>query len=430
MSEGRRAVDPASDTGTAAGGASPPALSNDLARLRIPEAERRRARKRRPRWPFVLGGLILLAVALSFLLRPAEVRVASARAGGGTPATEGGSLLTANGYIEARHQASVAARTTGRLAEVFVEEGDSVAADEVVARLIDDDQRVLLLQAEANVGLARARLDQAAANETEAVRRAERRATLLSQRVESAEEAEAAETAAVLARAERAAAAASLRVAEAGREVARLELDKTKITAPFAGVVLRKDAEIGEIVGPIMTSNTARAGAVVTIADLSTLEVGVDVGESYIARLAVGGAADVVLDAHPEVHFPAAIRTIYPSADRDRATIPVRVAFTQTDPRIRPDLGAKVTFLERSVTGEIRVIPKTLRVPRAAVRDRDGERIVWVVREGRLLANVVTLGEAAGDEVAVLSGLSEGDQVLLDGVRVPREGQRVRVAQD
>ena len=407
-----------------------PARATDLSRLRIPEAERRRARRRRPRWPFIVGGLVLLAVALAFLLRPADVRVATARTGGGTPAEEGGALLTANGYVEARHAASVAARTTGRLAGVFVEEGDAVAAGQVVARLIDDDQRVLLLQAEANVGLARARLDQAAANEAEAVRRAERRTALLAQRAQSTEEAEAAETAATLARAERAAAAASLRVAEAGREVARLELDKTKITAPFAGVVLRKDAEIGEIVGPIMTSNTARAGAVVTIADLSTLEVGVDVNESYIARLAVGGPADVVLDAHPEVHFPAAIRTIYPSADRDRATIPVRVAFIQTDPRIRPDLGAKVTFLERAVKSEIRVIPKTLRVPRAAVRERNGEPVVWVVREGKLLANVVTLGEATGDEVAVLSGLSEGDQVLVDGLRAPRDGMRVRVVQD
>jgi len=402
----------------------------DLGRLRISEAERHRARNRRPRWPWVLGGLILVVVLLTLFTRPATVQVATARAGGGTPADEGGALLTANGYVEARHAASVAARTTGRLAEVFVEEGDSVSAGEVVARLIDDDQRVLLLQAEANVGLAKARLEQARAGAAEATRRAERRAALLSQKVESAESAESAETAAATARAEVAAAEAALRVAEANREAARLELDKTRITAPFAGVVLRKDAEIGEIVGPIMTSNTARAGAVVTIADLATLEVGVDVNESYIARLAVGGPADVVLDAHPELHFPATIRTIYPSADRDRATIPVRVAFTQTDPRIRPDLGAKVSFLERPVAGGIRVMPKTLRVPRAALRERGGETIVWVLREGKLRANVITPGESTGEEVAVLSGLSEGDQVLLAGVRAPRDGQRVRVAQD
>ncbi|MBM4063472.1 MAG: efflux RND transporter periplasmic adaptor subunit [Planctomycetes bacterium] len=402
----------------------------DLGRLRISEAERRRARRRRPRWPWVLGGAILVVALLVLLTRPATVQVSTARAGGGAPTEEGGALLTANGYVEARHAASVAARTTGRLAEVLVEEGDSVSGGEVVARLIDDDQRVLLMQAEANIGLARARLEQAKANAAEAARRAERRATLRSQNVESAENAEAAETAAATAQAEVAAAEAALRVAEANRAAARLELDKTKITAPFAGVVLRKDAEIGEIVGPIMTSNTARAGAVVTIADLGTLEVGVDVNESYIARLAVGGPADIVLDAHPELHFPATIRTIYPSADRDRATIPVRVAFAQADPRIRPDLGAKVSFLERPVAGGIRVIPKTLRVPRVALRERDGETIVWVLREGRLRANVVTLGDSAGDEVVVLSGLTEGDQVLTSGLRAPRDGQRVRVAQD
>lgn len=396
----------------------------DLSRLRIDESARRRPRKRR--WPFVLLGLIVLAVTLSVLLRPSQVVVASVRPGGNTPADAGGPVLTANGYVEARHQASVAARTTGRLASVFVEEGDRVDSNQVVARLIDDDQRAVLAQAEANLALARARLEQAKVQEADSKRRAARRTALQADKLLSDEEAQAAETAAAAARADRLSAEASVQVAQAAVESARLELEKTRVTAPFAGAVLRKDAEVGEIVGPIMTSNTARAGAVVTIADLRTLEVGVDINESYIARLSLGQAADVVLDAYPEVHFPGEIRAIYPSADRDKATIPVRIRFVVEDDRIRPDLGAKVTFLERRSTAEIVTVEKTVTIPASAVRPRNGETIAWVVREGKVEPVVVSVGQAKEGNVPVISGLNEGDQVVVQPTPRLRAGMRVK----
>lgn len=398
---------------------------SDLERLRISEAKRRPARGRR-RWPFVLIAVIVLVAAISILSRPAEVRVATARIGGGSPAETGGSVLTANGYVEARHQASVAARTTGRLASVLVEEGDPVDSNQVVARLIDEDQVAAVRQAEANLALARARVEQAKANEIEAERRHNRRKELLAQKTISDEEAQGAETALASARAEKTAAEATVRVAQAALESARLELDKTRVTAPFAGVVLRKDAEVGEIVGPIMTSNTARAGAVVTIADMKTLEVGVDINESYIARLSVGMPADVVLDAHPEVHFPAEVRAIFPSADRDKATVPVRIRFLLDDPRIRPDLGAKVSFLKERPTAEILTIKKTLRVPASAIRQKNGESTVWVVREGKVEPVVVTTGERSADEIEVLTGLNDGDQVVADGAARLSKGKRVK----
>ncbi len=397
----------------------------DLDRLRIPEGQRRRQRRKR-RWPFVLLGIIAVITGLTIVMRPTDVRVAAARIGGGGPADAGGAVLTANGYVEARHQASVAARTTGRLAAVLVEEGDPVEEGEVVARLIDEDQRALLAQAEANLALAEARLDQARSAEADAQRRQKRRADLLAQKRISDEEGQAADTAAESARAERAAMEASVKVAHANVASARLELDKTRIAAPFAGIVLRKDAEVGEIVGPIMTSNTARAGAVVTIADMKTLEVGIDVNESYIARISEGMPADVVLDAHPDVHFPASVRAVFPSADRDKATIPVRVRFLVGDQRIRPDLGAKVTFLQNRTTDQIVVVKKTLRVPAAAIRAKDGQKTAWVVREGKVEPVVLTLGETIGDEVEVLSGLSEGDQVVIEKLNRMRRGLRVR----
>jgi RND family efflux transporter MFP subunit len=363
-----------------------------------------------------------------FLLRAIEVRTATARPGGGGPADAGGAILTANGYVEARHQASVAARTTGRLASLLVEEGDAVEADQVLARLIDEDQRAAVAQADANLALARARLEQANAAATDTDRRSRRRVELLERGLVSAEESEEAATAAQTAAADRVAAEASVRAAQAALQTARLELDKTEIRAPFAGVVLRKDAEVGEIVGPIMTSNTARAGAVVTIADVATLEVGVDVNESYIARLSIGMPADIVLDAHPDVHFPGDVRTIFPSADRDRATIPVRVQFVASDGRVRPDLGAKVTFLERRTTEAIVTVPRTIRIPDAAVFERDGEKIAWVVREGKLAAAPITIGATEGEETEVVSGLAEGDQVVLGPAKGLKEGKRVRVA--
>jgi RND family efflux transporter MFP subunit len=397
----------------------------DLGRLRIDPNARRRNRRRR-RWPFVLLGLVVLVALLGILFQPAKVEVASVRPGGGTPADAGGPILTANGYVEARHQASVAARTTGRLAAVLVEEGDRVDSNQVVARLIDDDQRAVLAQAEAGLALARARLEQAKVAEADAGRRAARRTTLQADKLVSDEEAQAAETAAAAARADRLAAEASVRVAQAAAESARLELEKTRVTAPFSGVVLRKDAEVGEIVGPIMTSSTARAGAVVTIADLQTLEAGVDINESYIARLSPGQAADVVLDAYPEVHFPGEIRAIYPSADRDKATIPVRVRFLVEDERIRPDLGAKVTFLEKRSTSEIVTVKKMVTIPASAVRPRNGETIAWIVREGKAEPVVVSVGEAKDGNVPVISGLNEGDQVVVQPTPRMHKGMRVK----
>ena len=399
----------------------------DLGRLRISDEERRPPR-RRPRWPWALAGLAVVGLLAGFLTRPVTVRVATAHSGGGGPAGEGGSVLTANGYVEARHQASVAARTTGRLAEVCVEEGDTVAAGQVVARLLDADQRAAVARAEADLALSRARQAQAETAEADARRRAARRAELRAAGAIGPEEDEAAGTAAAFAAAEVNATRAQVSVSRAALETARLELEKTRVTAPFAGAVLRKDAEVGEIVGPIMTSNTARAGAVVTIADLRTLEVGVDINESYIARLSPGMPCDVVLDAHPEVHFPGEVRAIFPSADRDKATIPVRVRFLLADPRVRPDLGAKVTFLKSRPTARIVTVPKVLRVPAAAVRTPDGQARAWVVRDGRLAPALLTLGARTGDEVEVLTGLAEGDQVVTSGAPRPRAGQRVRVA--
>lgn len=393
----------------------------DLSRLRITDAERRGARSRR-RWPYVLFAVLAIVVALAVVFRPPEVKVASARMSGGGPADEGTPVLTANGYIEARHQTAVAARTTGRLAEVLVEEGDSVQQNQVVARLIDEDQRAAVGQAEANLAQARAYLQQAQANETDALRREARRDTLSRMRLISPEEGQSATASAAIARANRAAADAGVKVATATLNAARLEFDKTLIRAPFSGVVLRKDAEVGEIVGPIMVSNTSRAGAVVTIADMMTLEVGVDVNESYIARLRPQMPADVVLDAHPEVHFPAEVRAIYPSADRDKATIPVRVRFIIQDPRIRPDLGAKVTFLQTRPTSEIVTVKRAIRIPASALKGST----VWVVRDGKASPASVTAGERSGDQVQILTGLNEGDQVVLSPGRL-RKGMRVRI---
>jgi RND family efflux transporter MFP subunit len=409
----------------------PPAAPGDLERLRIREERRKPARRRR-RWPLYLLGIIVLAVIGAMLTRPPEVTVATAKAGGGSPAEAGGAVLTANGYVEARHQTSIAARTTGRLAEVYVEEGDPVGKGQVVARLIADDQRAFLAQAEANLAVAAAKLEQARVADADARRRSDRRAELLAQKQVSEEESEGALAASESARAERLGAEANVKVAKANLETARLELDKTEITAPFDGVVLRKDAEVGEIVGPIMTSNTARAGAVVTIADMKTLEVGIDVNETYIARIRQGMPADVVLDAHPEVHFPAEVRAVFPSADRDKATVPVRVRFLLEDERIRPDLGAKVTFLERRPTEQVTVVKKSIRIPPPALREKDGATMVLIVREGKAEVAEVTVGERQADSVEILTGVSEGDQVIVGAVKGRmgriRGGTKVRVA--
>jgi RND family efflux transporter MFP subunit len=222
------------------------------------------------------------------------------------------------------------------------------------------------------------------------------------------------------------AAEARAEAAAAGLRFAEASLQNTIIRAPFTGTVLRKEAEVGEVVAPSVGGSLTR-GAVVTMADFTTLEVEVDVNEAYIARIGSAQPARITLDAYPDTAFRGAVRQVVPTADRQRATVQVKVSILDRDPRILPEMGARVDFLEEDATVEGRATGGRIRLPVEAVRDVGGQTAVWVVRDGRLEQHPVQAGPASAGLREIRSGLMGGELVLVAGVEAPKAGMRVRI---
>lgn len=350
--------------------------------------------------------------------------------GGGTPTDGGATSVTANGYVVARTKASVSAKLAGRLAYLGVSEGSFVRKGEVIARLDNAEFLAAVAQAQANVASAEAEVIEAKADRDqlrlEANRVRDIRAS--SPNLISQQDLDLAMSRAAQADARVEAAEARLRAAQAGLRVAQANNENTIIRAPFTGTVLRKDAEVGEVVAPSVGGGLTR-GAVVTMADLSTLEVEVDVNEAYIARIRNGAPARITLDAYPDTTFRGHVRQVVPTADRQRATVQVKVSIDDRDPRILPEMGARVDFLRPDSARAAEAVPARtpIRLPAAAVKTDAGTTVVWIVREGRLVRRPVQTGPVSGGFVEVRSGLNGGEQVLVGGVESPVEGMRVKV---
>ena len=341
--------------------------------------------------------------------------------------------VTANGYVVARTKASVSAKAAGRLAYLGVSEGSFVREGVVIARLDNAEFQANIAQAEANVATADAALIEATADRDQAVREANRLRDVRSQNssLVSQQEVDAAASRASQAEARVSAAIARRRSAEAGLKFAVANNENTIIRAPFTGTVLRKDAEVGEVVAPSVGGGLTR-GAVVTMADLATLEVEVDVNEAYIARVTKGLKALITLDAYPDTSFRGEVRQVVPTADRQRATVQVKVSILERDPRILPEMGAKVDFLQAESPAGARdtvVTRQVVRVPQAAVFDDAGKTVVWLIRAERLTRREVEAGPVSAGFREVRSGLTGGEQLLTGGVEKPVEGMRVKVGQ-
>lgn len=407
---------------------------HDLSRLRIDRATPAPVRRA------LIRNLVLLVVAIAIvvvtftllragppLVQTVVAEVVGSQSGGGV------SSVTANGYVVARTRASVAAKIPGRLAYLGVAEGSFVRQGQVIARLENADYVAALAQADAQVAAARAELIEAEANRDQLRREAGRLRELRAQspQLVPQQDVEAADSRLAQAEARVRAAAARVEAALAGQRLSQANLENTLIRAPFTGTVLRKEAEIGEVVAPSVGGGLTR-GAVVTMANLSTLEVEVDVNEAYIARIRSGQPARITLDAYPDTSFRGSVRQVVPTADRQRATVQVKVAILERDPRILPEMGARVDFLEpetRPAAGaaEAGAAPR-IRVPVAAVRTDGGRTVVWLVRDGRLTAREVEAGPSSGGYREVRRGLSGGEVLLVGGLETPSEGARVRTA--
>ncbi len=408
----------------------------DLSKLRInrdaPSPPERKALARNLTL-FAVAALVVAATV--FVLRERAVPTvqvltvtAGGGSGGGAPSI-GTTSVTANGYVVARTKASVSAKTAGRLAFLGVSEGSVVRRGEVIARLDNADFEAAVSQAEANIATAEASVIEASADRDNLLREANRLRDIRTQNATlvSAQELEIATSRADQAEARVNAAVARKRAADAGLRLAQANNDNTIIRAPFTGTVLRKDAEVGEVVAPSVGGGLTR-GAVVTMADLTTLEVEVDVNEAYISRVRNGRPARITLDAYPDTAFRGAVRQVVPTADRQRATVQVKVSIDDRDPRILPEMGAKVDFLEPD-TGSVAAAGAPsralVRVPETVVKTDAGATVVWVVRDGRLARRPVQTGPVSGGFLEIRSGLSGGEQLLVGGVATPTEGMKV-----
>lgn len=367
----------------------------------------------------VIGGVAAFAVTHERAI-PVRTQTVTLR---GTAGGAGG--IAANGYVVARTKASVSSKLAGRLTYLGVEEGDQVAAGAVIARLESAEFEAAVHRAAADVLAAEAGLHEATADHARAVRALERARSLAAGSLIATETLEDAETALQVAASRLDAARARREAARQIRAAAEANLESTRIRAPFAGTVLRKDAEVGEVVAPSVAGGGLTRGAVVTMADLSTLEVEVDVNEAYIAGIARDQAASIVLDAYPGVAFPGRVRQVVPTADRQRATVLVRVGIDSRDPRILPEMGARVVFLDDAAApagdGTMRRF-----VPASAVRAEGAESVVYVVADARAHRRVVDAAPVSGSEREVRSGLSGGETVIVDLPDRVADGTKVR----
>jgi RND family efflux transporter MFP subunit len=397
----------------------------DLSALRIDERARRSPR--RFGWRAIAVVLIVVlagAAGLFVALREKapEVEVATVRADKGGRAA----LLNASGYVTPRQRATIAAKITARVNEIYVDEGMQVEPGQVLARLDDSDARARLTSAMAERNATAATLGDLRVNLDNAERELRRVDELWDRKLVAEQARDQARMAVDSLKARLVVAREQVSVAEARVKVAQQDLDNCTVRAPFGGIVVSKDAQRGEMVSPVSAGGGFTRTGIATIVDMASIEIEVDVNESYIARVKAGQPVTAVLDAYPDWQIPAKVRTVIPTADRQKATVKVRATFDRLDSRILPDMGVKVTFLgeERSVPTEAagRVL-----VSRAALVEEGGAAAVFVHREGRVERRAVRLGQARGNEHEVVAGLSDGEQVVTTGAKQLRDGQSVRV---
>ena len=397
----------------------------DLSGLRIEERARSAGSGRRKRRILALSAVIILVAVGSFLAtrtRVAVVVVAEARPAG-DPATT--ALLNASGYVTPRRRATVAAKITARVVDVYVDEGMTVTEGQLLAKL-DDSDAVRRLQA------TRAQRDATAAliaslkiNLANAEREFRRQEELRADGFTSVQALDLARTAAESLRAQVAATEEQVKAAEAQIALAQQDIDNCTVRAPFAGVVVSKDAQRGEMVSPISAGGGFTRTGIATIVDMESIEIEVDVNESYIARVDAGQRVEAVLDAYPDWRIPAKVRTVIPTADRQKATVKVRISFDKLDPRILPDMGVKVSFLAgEQAAGQ--AVAKAI-IPREAARTLDGKPVVFLFRDGLLERRAVSLGALIGGDVQVTAGLAPGDKVVIEGPSGLHDGQRAKL---
>jgi len=400
----------------------------DLSRLTIDKSDRAMRKRRRISPLYWLAAVLLLLILVLLYvtgrLTPAvTVDVTSVSR---IYPSQTFSLLNASGYVVAQRKAAVASKITGRLIALSVEEGSRVRTGEIIARLEDEDTRAACDQAAANLKNAQAQTARTRADENDATQNYRRKKELLRRDVIARAEFDTAEARYLSAKATVAAAEASQKAGEAALKAAQVALDYALIRAPFDAVVLTKNADIGDIVTPLGAAANAKA-AVVTIADLNSLQVEADVSESNLALVKMGQPCEIQLDALPDARFRGVVHMIVPTADRTKATILVKVRFVDPDARILPEMSAKVAFLSRSPRPEEQRLRTSVHA--STLVTRNGRLVAFRIAEDRVREVPVKKGETFGDLVEVLAGLQSGDRVVLKPSTRLRDGSRIKISE-
>lgn len=399
----------------------------DLSRLRIDRSgsgSRGRLRGRRFGIGLFLVAIIGAAAAAYFYWsQRAAISVEVAAVAQAYP-SQAYTLLNATGYVVAQRKAAVASKATGRLEWLGVREGSVVRAGELLARLENKDVTAALQQTQANVSLAQANLEQGLAEQRDAERALERSSDLLKKNFVSAAAHDVAVARAEKARASIAGLKASIAVAQANVRSAQVAIDQTLIRAPFDGVVLTKNANVGDVITPLSSASGSQA-AVVTMADMNTLEVEADVSEASVGKVKIDQPCEIQLDALPGGRFRGRVSRMVPTVDRAKATVNVKVRFVERDARVLPEMSAKVAFLSQEMP-EAERTPRTVVAP-AAIVERGGRKVVYVVRENKAVETPIVTGAALGEVLEVKQGVKPGDKIVLKPNERLRDGAAVSV---
>jgi RND family efflux transporter MFP subunit len=419
--------------------ATPPrSLKPDLSSLRIKDDKRTNPRSKRF-WLWIILAVILLGLvgagASAFRNRKVEVEVATAS----RPASGPAGVLNASGYVTPRRRATIAAKITGRVTGVFFDEGTRVTEGQLLATLDDSDVRRALDSAKADRDSSHAAIEDFEVQLKNAQIELRRTQQLVKEGVQTQQALDSSVMAADSLRAKINLAKQQVVAAEARIREQQQAVDNCTIRAPFAGIVVSKDAQVGEMVSPVSAGGGFTRTGIATIVDLHSNEFEVDVSESYIAKVANNQPVNAVLDAYPDWTIPAKVRTVIPTADRQKATVKVRISITEPDhvqpsdpakdPRILPDMGVKVTFLEGGSKADKKEekSPALALVPQKAIRQDSNSKYVFVLKGDTVERRGVTVGAARGSDVEILAGIQPDAVVVVNGPDSLTDGQAVQI---
>jgi len=339
----------------------------------------------------------------------------------------GNSVLNASGYVVARRMATVSAKVTGKVKEILVEEGMQVKKDQVLARLDPVNIETILTMAERELDASRRNLAEIEVRLADARRTLARNETLVKQQLvsESALDTSRAEVNALAARLE--ASKAQVKVSESQVAMRRIDYDDLQVRAPFAGVIISKDAQPGEIISPMSAGGGFTRTGIATIVDMDSREVEVDVNEAYINRVRPNQRVEAKLDAYPDQPLAAHVINIVPTADRTKATVRVRIGFDKLESQILPEMGIKVRFLDEQPVATNTSPGVRIRLPTVAVQRVGGETYVWIVSDGRVERRAITAGAENDGQTEVLAGVHEGEEVVAPLVEGLVDGGKVKL---